>query len=129
MTDHVVIVTVEVNGLFLHLSEDGHVGYPMATSADATVGEFYLLNDPSDTICPSATLFALVRLSARPPNVPALVHSSAHCPPPSTHLPLRLSASPPLSALLPVSLHPPHFICGPSHRNCREWKSSMPSLS
>ena len=55
--------------MFLHLSKDGHVGFPMAMSTDALVGEFYPLGDPSNTVRP------------RP-----LVHPSAHLPP---HPPVR----------------------------------------
>ena len=38
--------------LVFTLPEDGHVGFPMATSADTSVREFYPLDDPSNTIRP-----------------------------------------------------------------------------
>ena len=97
-------------------------------------------------ICPTSS--ALVCLSANPlvrhPICPStqpicphsLVRLFAHCLSLSTRSPVHLSASPPSSAPLPVRPpaspvrpHLPHFIHGPLHKNCGEWKSSMPSSS
>ena len=89
MSDPVVTVTEEVNGVTLELPEVGHVGFPTAMSGDATDPEFYLRKSVvRPSAAPSARplsprplvrppvrpstrpLGALVRLCARPPTRP-----------------------------------------------------------
>ena len=43
MTDLIVTVMVEMNGLCLHLSKDRHVGFPMATLVDAVLLQIVLV--------------------------------------------------------------------------------------
>ena len=76
MTGRIVIETMEVNGLFLHLSKDEYVGFPIATSADASVREFYPFDDLSDTVrlCPFVHMFACPSTLSAPFHQQALVH-------------------------------------------------------
>ena len=123
MSDPVVTVMEEVNGVTLQLLEDSHVGFPTAMSTDVSDWEFYLWKfvvRPSAPVHPSALLPAPVCSSAHPPTRPLIrsepssacvpvrppVRSSARSPHPPVRPSAHSSACPPTPSAPSALFHP-----------------------
>ena len=105
MTDPVVIVTEEVNGVTIQLSKDVHVGFPTPCQLTHQFRSYPLeiCPPPSAPVRPSAYSRAGPPPSACPPTVrPRPLVSLAYLPL-SAHLPVRLSAWSPPPSLRPLA--------------------------